>query len=218
MSTPSLKLGLPKWPALLVSGAKVTPDQAIEINFRTASDYWSTNDREFLAFIADTIGTDLTEYGSLNFSREISQKWGHISLSYLSNSNIVSSYIGGPHGWCSWDGTIFSNSYNIGKWPSVDAVFEDWSRIAEAFPFLSLRSQLLDGETADDGVRNAVVEFVVADGKVNAFEPEDKTPMVTAAGLDMDYFARNFNNRYREHGTEQSFTERYERFKVLRGL
>lgn len=211
-------IGLPKWPALLVTGKRVTLDQAIEINFRTASSWWSTNDKEFLEFIAESIGASIEGYGYLNFTQEMREKWGHLSLEYLCNSNIVSSYIGGPHGWCSWDGHIFANSYNIGKYPSVVEVHSEWEQIAKAFPFLSLRCQLLDGESSEDGDRKALVEYVIEDGKVEAFVPEDPTPMVANVGLDFNMVAALFNSRLREHGTEQQFTERYNRFKELRGL
>lgn len=216
--TSPLEVALPKWPALLVMGNRVTPEQAIEINFRTASGWWSTNDREFLKFVADTIGTKMGQYGSMEFGNEIREKWGFIDLSYLTNSNIMTCYVGGLHGWCSWDGAIFANSYNIGKWPSVAEVQGEWEHIANAFPFLSLRCQLLDGESSEDGERKALVEFVVKDGKVETFVPEDSTPMMPNVGLDMDAFAANFNSPYREHGPEYLFTERYARFKAIRGL
>lgn len=212
-------VGLPKWPALLVMGRRVTHEQAIEINFRTSSAWWSTNDREFLEFVADTIGTTVGEYGFMDFGKDIREKWGFLDLSYLENSNIMSSYIGGPHGWCSWDGVIFANSYNIGKWPSVEEVEQDWKAIAEAFPFLSLRCQLLDGENVEEGERQALVEFRVNAGEVEVFYPdEDRTPMMPTVGPDISAFMANRNSRYREHDPEHLFTQRYEIFKQIRGL
>lgn len=209
-------VNLNKWPAMLVVGEKVTVEQAIEINFRTACSYWSSNDKDFLAFIAEVIGANVGNYRNVEFTDEIREAWGHIPLEYLSNSNIVSSYIGGPHGWCSWDGEIFSNSYNIGKWPTVREVYDDWCRIAEAFPFLNLRCQLMSGECSEERL-TALVEFVVKDGAVEVLIP-DATPMITASDCDISRFISMLNNRYREHGSELDFVTRYNTFKAIRGF
>lgn len=80
----------------------------------------------------------------------------------------MSCWIGGTHGWCDWDGTIFANSFNVGKWPTVEEVEKDWQAIAAAFPFLDLRSQLLNrgsSEAVDEGA-SPVVEFVVRNSRV----------------------------------------------------
>ena len=92
-------------------------------------------------------------------------------LSYLGNEQIVSSWIGGAHGWCDWHGNIFTNNYNIGKWPSCETVYKEWQIIAKAFPFLNLRSQLLSGETCEDG-NQPIIEFAVKGGKVTVKKPK----------------------------------------------
>ena len=47
-------LGLPKWPALIVKGEKITPEQASEIIIRTNGDS-SCNDNEFSNRVAELI-------------------------------------------------------------------------------------------------------------------------------------------------------------------
>ena len=54
----------------------------------------------------------------------------HIELEYLSNHRIVSSWIGGPHGWCNWEGNIGCNNYNIGKHPSCKEVYNEWIKMS----------------------------------------------------------------------------------------
>ena len=114
---------LTKWPRLLVTGRRVSEDQANEILIRT-DDWWlSTNDRQWEAEIkriaVDVAGMpveprrDQTGYGDegMDLFREYyaaREAWrkslGILELGYLSNSRIVSSWIGGPHGWCDWTG------------------------------------------------------------------------------------------------------------------
>src|SRR5689334_7897912 len=92
-------------------------------------------------------------------------KYECLDLSYLRNSRIVSCYVNGPHGWCNWDGTIFTNTYNIGKWPNCKEVLEDWQNIAEHFPFLKLKSQLWSTEQCEEG-GHAVIQYNIANGTV----------------------------------------------------
>lgn len=213
-----LQVDLKKWPALLVSGKAVTREQAIDINFRTGSLY-GTNDKDFESFVAQTMGLEEYEFGGVRFSDEDNQRLGRLELEYLGNHNVMSCYIGGPHGWCSWDGAIFANSYNIGKWPSVTEVQDEWERIAAAFPYLDLTCQLLDMESGEEGGSDkALVEFRVKDGKVEVYIPENDTPMVASTGPDFSSFARNFNNPYREHVTEREFVSYWNSFKEIRGL
>jgi hypothetical protein len=115
------------------------------------------------------------------FSKDI----GALDLHYLHNSRIASSWVGGPHGWCDWSGAITSANYNIGKWPSVREVFDDWSAIAAAFPFLRLWSQLYSGETCEDGT-TPLVEFVIGEGKATVCRPTERG--VSPVGADLSGF------------------------------
>ena len=186
-------IALPKWPSLVVTGTPVTKEQAKEILIRTDDiTYISTNDLQFKRQCYEVIlGRKLSNesnrpsiYDEFNddegtidweayqaFESEVTTKYGTIHLNYLKNSQIASCFIGGPHGWCNWNGNIGTNSYNIGKWPSVEEVYEDWVNIANAFPYLNLQCQLFDGETSEEHTY-PVIQFDVKDGQVEMSIPD----------------------------------------------
>ena len=193
-------LNLPKWPALVVVGKPVTGEQAAEIIIRTDSMHFSCNEWEFkrqlhAAFydieisdrsygseeraIKQKLGLDPDDRSSWNVywdhTEKVKMETGQIDLEYLNNDQVVSSWFGGPHGWCDWQGRIGCWNYNIGKWPSVETVFREWQRIAKAFPFLDLTCQLMnhevDCEEYVDDIPGPVVEFRVKSGRVTMKEP-----------------------------------------------
>jgi hypothetical protein len=165
------RVNLPKWPALVVVGDPVTKEQAQEICVRTDSWGLSTNDYDFIREVGEAFGLRVGEW---NLNWDDMDKWRNrldvLDLAYLHNQQIVSAWVGGPHGWCDWNGVIGCRNYNIGKWPCVEDVFQDWTQIAKAFPFLRLTSQLYDGESGEDGIK-PVVEFVMANGRVTVQSP-----------------------------------------------
>jgi len=196
---------LPKWPAFVVTGERITEEQAAEICIKTDSTLpsfrYASNDKGFEQELCDLFGLPYDDDGEDFNDRwakvtELRTRLGKIDLHYLNNSRIVSAFIGGPHGWCDWDGNIFCNSFNIGKWPDVEDVAEDWAKIAEAFPFLNLRSHLYNAETSEGGV--PVVEFVVEDGHVVVQKPTTTLapPVSNITGVLMGLFG----NPYRERG------------------
>lgn len=204
---------LPKWPALIVRGKSVTKDQAKEIIIRTDSFEFCSNDREFEGDIHELIygvrsnwinltdklqkELNISKDAAWDLTKEKKVAYGVLDLDYLTNSRIVSSWIGGPKGWCSWDGYIGTNNYNIGKWPSVQAVYNEWVKIAAAFPFLDLKCQLLNAECGEENLA-PVVEYVVKDGKVELVEP---TELLDGTNNDMfTNIANIFNNPFRERG------------------
>ena len=164
---------LPKWPMMATVGEPVTRDQAAEIIVRCSGLYFSSNDRAWLRTIHAEIGVRMDQYGLPNLDDvdRARPKHGVLDLEYLELSDrIASAYIGGPHGWCNWDGTIGESGHNIGKWPTTAEVLEEWKTIAAAFPFLTLRCQLFSGEHGED-VIEPVVEFHVGNGEARALEP-----------------------------------------------
>lgn len=156
---------LGKWPRLLVLGEQVTPRQAGEILLRT--NLWTmwTNDRAWQQQVGDLARLPINDHGMFDFEavRDFERRHQVLELNYLHNNRIMSLWIGGPNGWCAWDGAIGCGVYNIGKWPEIDAVTEDWAKIAEAFPYLDLRAQLV----ADEGAAGfPAAEWRVAGGQV----------------------------------------------------
>lgn len=166
---------LTKWPRLLVLGEPVTREQANEILVRT-DDWWmGTNDRAWeqaVYALAAEVGHPGSPYGGSvtdHFPAVMAwqERLGILDLHYLDNRRIASSWIGGPHGWCDWEGKIGCSNYNLGKWPSVEAVTDDWTAIAAAFPYLTLHAQLV----TDEGEGEVAATWAVRDGKAALVEP-----------------------------------------------
>jgi hypothetical protein len=171
-------LELPKWPCLLVHGKPVTKGQAMEIIIRTSSFSFSSNDGEFEKDLHEALyGVRCTSIGFFDvpnndkLTEEKRIEYKLLNTYYLRNRRILSSFIGGPHGWCNWDGQIFCNTFNIGKYPSVESVYDEWVEIAKEFPYLQLTSQLLNGESCQDNLE-PVIEYKIKNGKVRLAKPK----------------------------------------------
>jgi hypothetical protein len=146
---------LPKWSGLLVVGDSITPEQAGEIIVRTSDWYnlLSFNGEknllnEIKKIYQETLPIEELISEIILDEDIFYQKIDHLSLSYLNNDRIDSSWIGGLKGWCNWDGTIFCNNYNIGKYPNVIDVIDDLKDIVKAFPYLKFKLQLLNHEAS----------------------------------------------------------------------
>lgn len=190
------KRDLPKWPACVVVGKRISREQAQEILIRTDSWNIFTNDREWKDEVHRIAGLECDENGHVNWgSLDRFRERHHIlDIYFMHNERIASAYIGGPYGWCTWDGAIGQIDKNIGKWPSVEAVYEEWAKIAEAFPFLKLRCQLFNGEAGEDC--EAVVEYQVEGGTVSMANPQ----LPLSSSFDANSLIQRFNSPYRERG------------------
>ena len=187
---------LTKWPRLLVTGEPVTREQANQILIRTDDWYMTVNDRAW----EDVVNQIAREYGMPKEPQRGSNiavwtdhyqavsAWrnalGILELDYLDNRRIASSWIGGPHGWCDWDGRIGCSNYNIGKWPSVEEVTEDWTAIAAAFPYLDLHAQLV----TDEGEGEVAATWAVRDGKAALVEPVGRIAEIPADDVEAMVF------------------------------
>lgn len=168
--------GLPKWPQMIVRGTPVTVEQAKEIIRRTDRSFTgilSGNDHATNRVIAKKIGMPAgTFYDSRdrapNYDWDAAEAfrtaWGAICTEYVANDWIACSFIGGPHGWCHPDGTVFFSD-NVGKYPGVEDVARDWAVILIEFPFLDLTATLMSGESCEDRVE-PVCTITVRDGRV----------------------------------------------------
>lgn len=172
---------LTKWPRLLVAGQRVSEDQANEILVRTDSWFLATNDRQWQAAVYRAAGLITGSHGwpESASEREFRETYGILSLSYLHNDRIASSWIGGPHGWCSWSGQIGCSTYNVGKWPGTEEIHSDWVTIAAAFPYLDLTAQLV----SDEGDGGLVGQWTVRAGAVE-YEPYPTQPIRPADELE----------------------------------
>lgn len=196
---------LPKWPCLLVVGEPVIKDQAAEIIVRTDRFYFGCNDKVWEKQLHDAanVAYNLRESGyiSTNFDSldKARKRYRILGLDYMVNSQIASSYIGGPHGWCDWEGRIFTDSYNIGKWPSAIAVYSELSEIAKAFPYLEMTVQLLSEESCSETTGTPLVQYYVKEGEVTVdCNPQDlitpPTPLSDSAVIS------RLTNPYAERG------------------
>lgn len=213
-----LNRGLPKWPQMLVRGARVAPEQALEIIRRTDSffsDGFGGNDREWETLVRRIVGMPdepdgMADWRAYADAREAWRaRWGCIDTEYVSNGWISNAFIFGPSGWCHPDGTI-SFTFNVGKWPSVESIYDDWKKLAEAFPFLTVAVTLMDGEHCDEGIR-PVVSMRVDGGKVRLCEPDDPSLLdgipdeqPSTPSLEFALARIAFGDRTRERGLDIS--------------
>jgi len=209
-------LHLPKWPAMVVKGKKITEEQACQVIIRTSSLDFCSNDKPFekdlhevlygvratWIDLAENIAYTykITEDEAYDFIYKKKKEYGILPISFLTNNRILSSSITGPYGWCNWDGSIYSNNYNIGKYPSVEDVYNDWVIIAEAFPFLELKCHLFDKEVSEVD-SHPVIEYSVKGGKVKIYKPKS-----ILGYPELDIYKTMFNliqlsiSTYRERG------------------
>lgn len=192
-----------KWPRLIVVGERITPAQAEQVIVRTDSGYLHCNDREWekaarkimglYDFMEDRDESRLDERGyipsGINREREARTALGMLELHYLHNTQIAGAWLGGgTQGWCHWDGRVGSANWNIGKWPSVEEVTEDWKEIAKIFPFLDLRCQV--ASLCDDdlilGDPQVWGTWTVKGGKVH-FNGQEKTLLELPKGEATGY-------------------------------
>jgi hypothetical protein len=182
------KHGLGKWPQMLVTGKNVTVDQAKEIIFCTdpfftdAYCYSGGNDKKFNENYRKISGLDTlvvdgephdaadpqTDWDAVEELRKILGVFAH---EYVATDWGSSCFIYGPHGWCHPDGRIHYED-NIGKWPSIEQVYAEWSEVAKKFPFLDLTVTLMNDERLAPE-RLAVINLRVLDGEVSLEAPDD---------------------------------------------
>lgn len=171
-------ISLCKWPQMIVTGESVDLRTAREIIRRTDDFFkWPTgNNRRFVKTVLDLVQfpqhsqyEDFSEY--LQAKERWESNWGFISSEYVVNSWISCSFVGGPHGWCHPDGTI-EYFDNIGKWPSVEAVLNDWKAIASAFPFLKVEVSLMSNERGCD--THPEISMLIREGEVELVDPSSR--------------------------------------------
>lgn len=134
-----------KWPAILITGEKVTEEQVMDIIIRT--DDAAVNPCTFTFGNNHDFGRQWAKSIGVNYDFDDS-KYEHIDfvhLEYLQNRLFGSCWVGGSSAWIWEDGSIFKFS-NIGKWPSTEEVIDELKRIAQAFPYLKLKVTLFDEE------------------------------------------------------------------------
>jgi len=223
-----LNLALPKWPQMVVSGQTVTVDQAKEIIRRTDAFFtmgFGGNDREYDLLVRLVLGKPIIFEWDRRAVRDLgfdvpdktnwqeesgwAEKWDCIDTGYVTNAWISSSFIYGPHGWCHPDGRIGFTD-NVGKWPSVEAVLDDWKKLAAAFTFLDVGVTLMSGESCEEDSQ-PVVSIDVSRGTANLYDPAvvdvhrgHKITPIDRSGDAAIAVLRN-RPRQREHGIDPAW-------------
>ena len=175
---------LPRWSQMLVWGQSVEPSQAKDIILRTdqflttLSPYGGGNNRAWKGWARGVLGYDLIPDDSYALQSEVEKEvhriLGVVTTTYVTNRWASSSYIHGPHGWCHPDGAIWYSD-NVGKEPSALEVWEDWMKLAEAFPYLDLTVTLMSGEYCEDDIY-PVFSLRVRQGAVSLLEKPELPP------------------------------------------
>lgn len=132
---------LPKWTTMLIKGNTITKEQAMEVLVRTndwgdfehsekeIEELYIAIEKYFINFLPpeeQISGFNFYENKDLFFS----------TLKILDFSNIHNTKIHSKRGWLDWNGKIFSNNYNLGKWPSALYVYEDIKNLVNNFNFI----------------------------------------------------------------------------------
>jgi len=220
METEIEELALPKWPALLVQGKDVTEEQAREIILRTSVGWLDCNDKEWNEIVRNILGKpmkrdyswdDDTTAAHAKVAHEWADCWPSVRpLYYLTNDRIASSWIGGPKGWIDWQGNIFCNTFNVGKWPGMGGLIDEAAALAEAFPFLEAKFQFLNHEsgfTPEDEESLALLTIEFADGEITV-DDSVQEPMTVDLGLEPSAIMMRFESASSERGcTEEQLTQ-----------
>lgn len=207
---------LQKWPRLLMAGETVKPEQAMEILIRTNEwfmlEYHHTVDTvgEYIKkFYIKTLPEEHQISSNAFDSQDLTNKLNTLDLAYLSNARIQSSWIGGLKGWMNWDGKLFANNYNIGKWPSTEEVMSDIETIVMAFPYLDFELQLINKEYDDDSklvaeypaftcqVKNEKIEIIDTNRFITSSNDEDDIGPSTIE--DLELLGRALNQVYNKY-------------------
>jgi len=213
---------LPKWPEMAVWGKPVTVEQAKDIILRTDSflsdvnGFGGGNNKQWSAWARRELGfqhlvEDESE-GHWNRKEGVQEKLraaiGFVETEYVHNTWAASCYIYGPYGWCKPDGTIWYED-NIGKYPSAREVFEEWQKLASAFPYLDLTVTLFSGESEEDD-SSPVVSFRVQGGQVTILDKPTIPTERPVPQRDTKALLRAVvTNRSREQGLDDQWIRDY---------
>jgi hypothetical protein len=215
--------GLPKWPQMYTTGVSVTPEQAKEIIRRTDRFFFYAsggNNQRWADQIIKKLGFPSMYLPNGEHDNSYSKKltkfhdrWGFVETDYAFNDWISCAYVFGPHGWMHPNGRIGFGD-NVGKWPSVQDVLDDWEKLAEAFPFLNVGVTLMSGESCEEDIKK-VVSIKVADGLAVLIDPSKENvhanhePFAGRSGHEEnEYFSKlGSGNLDREIGIPKSWID-----------
>jgi hypothetical protein len=183
-----VKTELPPHPLMLATGTPVTPEQADHILVRTcqvaslpysSSPDWNRQVRDIIGlpekdWPAHGASYDERVQNIEQIMRSVATAnivLGVLPLKYIHNHRIFSNGMYGPEGWCDWDGVIGCGNVILRNQPTAKEFVDEWDLVAETFPFLDLRVQLL---SSSDLIGTPIVEVAVRKGTARSVPPGRK--------------------------------------------
>ena len=175
-----------KWPHVVLKGEELySASQVKDFILRTdpyfvnSGCFYSGNNDELRKFVDGiTKIPDISYYGNTTTFEQrqkhyesmenLKERIGFVELDYFKSDMADSCYIGGANGILNIKGMVDFNK-NIGKYPSNEEVAEELEKIAKAFPWLSFKGSIFDGESCEE-VSPFLFSFEVKNGKVTFSE------------------------------------------------
>lgn len=181
---------LGKWPSLVVTGERISERAANEVIIRTtALEFLEVNDSEWNDLVMDAFGLSRRrDQHNQSWQEDLARLTAQehelrtLPLQYLHNSRVSSAYIGGPHGWCNWDGTIGCAGYSIGKWPDGLTIQRDLKAITTAFPYLNMTVQVVHENDVTEDEPHASITWYVHGDEIE-YDVSSRQPLVTPVEL-----------------------------------
>ena len=170
----ALREALPRQSPMTVMGSSISREEAADLLLRTNNWHWG----EVCTWEAIEMWSALgipCGYGKApdrDSLREFLDRVHALNLQYICNHRLLA---GTPNGWCDWQGYIHTTS-GLVYWGETEAVREEWTEVADAFPFLDLRCQLWD-----EAGNKPLIEFTVRGGKVRTSTP--RSPLLKPTSL-----------------------------------
>jgi hypothetical protein len=162
-----------------VYGQEISPDLAMEIICRTDSFFvnngFAGNNKNFNDAVLEGLGLPKVVWETVVEDQKVwddfKTKLKVVPGVYVHNGWISNSFIFGACGWCHPNGKIHY-LHNVGKWPSVNDILEDWQKIAEAWPVLELEACLMGGESSEEAAKPLAI-INVSGGTATLHDPNN---------------------------------------------
>ena len=195
---------LSTWNGIVLEGQSISKEDAARVILRTTNlrglnitdPLWK--EKVFGMFgIPMNWDTDPLDPDLDPFFEEAVEKYGLLAdssgfsrLEFFSNWKIFSDSKWGAHGWVDWDGQVFCNSWDIGKYPTEDLIQEEWELISSCFPFLDLTFLVYSGPLFEYSF--PFYKYRVSEGKVIReesleFEVKPTRLQDISKGVDLQY-------------------------------
>lgn len=164
------------WVQCFTIGKKVSQKEAMEVLGKLDSAFIEThsNDIDWQKKRDSLLGQDkLISYSAdiKEIYKEKFPNYEHIFLNYFSTEMGDSHFVRGPNGWMHPRGCIW-NTFNIGKYPTLDEILSDLVHIANEFPFIEMVVVMMN-DALEEPNRRPKIGISVNKGKVTLLSTTD---------------------------------------------